>query len=296
MTVSHQPEQTELDLEAALTNFDTARDGYVAAMRALPGDALAYLRPGDDYTLGGLAVHVSYVLEHYVNVLDELAAAGSGECHPEDPEGLEQRALDRAKSELPSDQVEVELAATERLHVRVRGTLAGLGDGCVTKAPVWYPGADAAYPTSPADVLDWLTGHYLEHVPHIGSLLDEWRAGGAAAPRAVVDRFNEAFGRGDVDGVMALMTDDCVFENTYPPPDGERHAGRTAVRTFWERFFGSTDRPRFETEEIFAADDRVVARWRFSWGDPDGGGHVRGVDVFRVRDGKVAEKLSYVKG
>ena len=25
-------------------------------------------------------------------------------------------------------------------------------------------------------------------------------------------------------------------------------------------------------------------------------GHVRGVDVFRVRDGKVAEKLSYVKG
>jgi hypothetical protein len=26
------------------------------------------------------------------------------------------------------------------------------------------------------------------------------------------------------------------------------------------------------------------------------GGHVRGVDVMRVRDGKVAEKLAYVKG
>jgi len=25
-------------------------------------------------------------------------------------------------------------------------------------------------------------------------------------------------------------------------------------------------------------------------------GHVRGVDVFRVRDGRVAEKLCYVKG
>jgi len=24
--------------------------------------------------------------------------------------------------------------------------------------------------------------------------------------------------------------------------------------------------------------------------------HIRGVDLFRVRDGKVAEKLSYVKG
>ena len=38
--------------------------------------------------------------------------------------------------------------------------------------------------------------------------------------------------------------------------------------------------------------DRLVARWRYEWA----GGHVRGVDVFRVRDGRVAEKLSYVKG
>ena len=35
-----------------------------------------------------------------------------------------------------------------------------------------------------------------------------------------------------------------------------------------------------------------MQRWRYEWD----GGHVRGVDVFRVRDGKVAEKLSYVKG
>jgi hypothetical protein len=33
-------------------------------------------------------------------------------------------------------------------------------------------------------------------------------------------------------------------------------------------------------------------RWRFDWGS----GHVRGIDLFKVRDGKVAEKLSYVKG
>jgi hypothetical protein len=40
-----------------------------------------------------------------------------------------------------------------------------------------------------------------------------------------------------------------------------------------------------------------VLRWRFTWSEPDGSpGHVRGVDVLRMRDGKVAEKLSYVKG
>ena len=36
----------------------------------------------------------------------------------------------------------------------------------------------------------------------------------------------------------------------------------------------------------------MVARWRYDYGD----GHVRGVDLFTVRDGLVAEKLSYVKG
>lgn len=112
------------------------------------------------------------------------------------------------------------------------------------------------------------------------------------ATRAAVDRFNDAFNRHDVDAVMALMTDDVVFENTYPPPDGERHQGQAAVRAFWESFFGSTPSARFDAEEMFVAGDRAVVRWRFEWGD----GHVRGVDVIRVRDGKVAEKLSYVKG
>ena len=116
----------------------------------------------------------------------------------------------------------------------------------------------------------------------------------AGATLAVVARFNEAFNGHDVDAIMALMTTDCVFENTLPPPDGERFEGAAAVRSFWVRFFQSTPSACFETEEIFAAGDRCVVRWAFHWDDR--GGHVRGVDVMRVRDGRVAEKLSYVKG
>lgn len=119
-----------------------------------------------------------------------------------------------------------------------------------------------------------------------------------AATIAAVERFNEAFNRQDVDAVMAAMTGDCVFENTQPPPDGERHEGQAAVRAFWEAFFNVSPDARFETEEIFAAGDRCVVRWRYRWADDQLGkpGYVRGVDIFRVRDGKVAEKLSYVKG
>jgi ketosteroid isomerase-like protein len=112
-----------------------------------------------------------------------------------------------------------------------------------------------------------------------------------------IQRFNEAFGRKDVSAVMTAMTEDCVFENTYPPPDGERYEGQASVRTFWERFFHSSPHAVFETEEIFACGDRCVVRWVFHWVEPNGKqGHIRGIDVFRVRNGKVAEKLSYVKG
>lgn len=52
----------------------------------------------------------------------------------------------------------------------------------------------------------------------------------------------------------------------------------------------------FDTEEMFAVGDRCVFRWNYRWVDEDGmPGHLRGIDVFRVRDGKVAEKLVYAK-
>jgi uncharacterized protein (TIGR03086 family) len=117
-----------------------------------------------------------------------------------------------------------------------------------------------------------------------------WTPGGAAV-HAIAD----AFGAGDVDAIMEAMTDDCVFESTSPAPDGTRVVGAEAVRRVWVDLFGQTPDPRFETEEVVVAGDRGVLRWRFSWGG-DEPGHVRGVDVLRVRDGKVAEKLSYVKG
>jgi ketosteroid isomerase-like protein len=109
--------------------------------------------------------------------------------------------------------------------------------------------------------------------------------------------FSAAFGSGDADAIMALMTADVVFESTGPAPDGLRHEGSAAVRAVWVDLFGGTQDARFVEEESFATADRGVLRWRFSWTEPDGGeGHVRGVDVLTFRDGLVSHKLSYVKG
>lgn len=117
------------------------------------------------------------------------------------------------------------------------------------------------------------------------------------ATLTTIHAFNDALNRHDLDAVMALMADDCLFENTWPAPDGERYEGQAAVRGFWERLFAASPSANFDLEELFAAGDRATQRWRYTWVDSQGApGHIRGVDVFRVRDGKVAEKLAYVKG
>lgn len=109
--------------------------------------------------------------------------------------------------------------------------------------------------------------------------------------------FHDALNRHDVPAMMALMSDDCVFENTSPAPDGTRYAGKAAVTQFWQDFFDASPQAHIHVEEIFGLGWHCVLRWRYDWVDAAGQpGHVRGVDVFTVKDGLISEKLSYVKG
>ena len=113
----------------------------------------------------------------------------------------------------------------------------------------------------------------------------------------LLSAFNDAFNRHDVDDMMALMSNDCVFENTYPPPDGERLEGQEEVKAFWTHFFSQSPHASIEIEEMIITGARAVQRWRYRWMDAQGtAGYVRGVDVFRFRGEKIVEKLSYVKG
>jgi limonene-1,2-epoxide hydrolase len=113
----------------------------------------------------------------------------------------------------------------------------------------------------------------------------------------VVLEFNEAFNRHDVAAMMRLMSDDCVFVNTHPAPDGTVYSGKEVVTQFWQDFFRESPHARIEIEEIFGFGIRCVMRWRYDWIDEAGvKGHVRGVDLFQVKNGSICEKLSYVKG
>jgi steroid delta-isomerase-like uncharacterized protein len=110
--------------------------------------------------------------------------------------------------------------------------------------------------------------------------------------QATIEHFNVLFNQQDLDAVMALMTEDVVFENT----SGGRFEGADHVRALLQRAFALMTPGGFDTEELIVADDRVVVLWTYHFNRAEQGrGRIRGVDVFRLRAGKVAEKLSYVK-
>lgn len=118
----------------------------------------------------------------------------------------------------------------------------------------------------------------------------------AASTLDVIERFNDAFNRHDADALAGVMTDDTVFEDTSPAPDGRRIVGKTAVVEHWRAWFARNTEAVFEAEDVIVTGDRAVVRWIYRKPRNGQPWHLRGVDVFTVRDGKVAAKLAYVKG
>jgi len=111
---------------------------------------------------------------------------------------------------------------------------------------------------------------------------------------AVLKRFNDVFLTRKPDALSELVADDCVIENTQPAPDGSRHEGKDACVALWTQI--ATARGiNFEPESIIARGDRGEIRWRLVWG-PEPGDSVRGVNLMRIRDGRIVEAQGYVKG
>jgi ketosteroid isomerase-like protein len=107
-------------------------------------------------------------------------------------------------------------------------------------------------------------------------------------------RFNEVFLHHDPTVLSELVAENCVIENTTPAPNGERREGREACVALWTQI-ATTPGTRFDLEDVAAIDDRAIIRWRFWWGEGEENS-VRGVNLMRVRDGKIVEAMGYVKG
>lgn len=112
--------------------------------------------------------------------------------------------------------------------------------------------------------------------------------------RDVIERFNRAFESHRPDDLDELIGEGCILENTAPAPDGDRYEGRDACLAFWKGIASSINLA-FKAEEIWASQDRGLIRWQLRWSKARSD-RIRGVNIMRVRDGKIVEGMGYVKG
>ena len=116
-------------------------------------------------------------------------------------------------------------------------------------------------------------------------------------PARLVIQWMDAVNRHDLPGILALCSDDCRFESPHPAPEGTVFQGRQAIARYWQDFFTRSLEINFETEDVHGLGFRAVARWKCTWVDVDGNHkHIRGADLFKMKNGLFCEILSYVKG
>ena len=114
---------------------------------------------------------------------------------------------------------------------------------------------------------------------------------------AFVERFLTPWNAHDVEGAMALMTDDCIWEMPRGiHPHGSHFKGAPAVRAAIAKAFETMPDIAYELLRTSFGPDLVVLELQVTGTLPGGEKAMfHACDVMTVRDGKVAAKRSYRK-
>ena len=113
----------------------------------------------------------------------------------------------------------------------------------------------------------------------------------------MLERFADAWNRHDLDALMSMMTDDCVFDaSAGSEVNGQHNDGKQAVRAAYAEVFETFPDAHWANARHFVAGDRGVSEWTFTGTRTDGTRvEVTGCDLFTFREGKIAIKNSYRK-
>jgi ketosteroid isomerase-like protein len=113
----------------------------------------------------------------------------------------------------------------------------------------------------------------------------------------VLERLVDGYNRHDVEAIMALFADECVFEAPRgPDPWGRRFVGKEEVaRAVATRFDGIPD-VHYGDGAHFVAGDRGASEWTLTGTTVDGERlEVRGCDLWTFDGDKLARKDSFWK-
>ena len=110
---------------------------------------------------------------------------------------------------------------------------------------------------------------------------------------AMIEGAYEAFGRGDIPGILEVLTDDVEWHAPAVLPQGMDTTGKDGVTEFFGKVAGNWDDLQVEIDGIVASDDRVCAIGRAA-GELEGTrtGY-RFVHAWTIRDGLCARFDEY---
>lgn len=178
-----------IERQTALADFDHARDDFTDVLSQVPDEAMSYKPQGDDYTIGGIVMHVTNSLRMYSVVIGLMREAefqevrvagypGEGAVIEGDPEADWAQGIEGLDTdpEYAARNRQAAMSTMEAAHDKLAGQLAELVyDSFERSSPVYYPGAENTFPTSAADILRWQTDHYREHIKQVGEMLEQWK-------------------------------------------------------------------------------------------------------------------------
>jgi ketosteroid isomerase-like protein len=113
---------------------------------------------------------------------------------------------------------------------------------------------------------------------------------------AVLERFGQAWARADIEQLMSLITDDCVYSASVGPEPGCTYAGHAAVREGFASMlaFDASGEPR--EGRTFVAGCLAVAEWSYVHRSTAGDRReVRGCDIVEFRGRQICRKDAFRK-
>lgn len=113
----------------------------------------------------------------------------------------------------------------------------------------------------------------------------------------LLEAFSAAWNRHDINALMSMMADDCVFHTVAGPGVlGTTYQGRDEVRKGFEAAWINIPDAAWSDSQHFVVGDRGVTETTFSGTNPDGTRiEARMVDVFTFHNGKIAVKNAFRK-
>lgn len=167
-----------IDREIALANFDHARDDFVRAFGQVPDKAFRFRLNGIDREMGDLLPHMIRSLHLYDAVLDALVPSADDVAQPFQGRSVQSvQERDAAVQTLYAggEGRSAVLDELERAHDELAGRLREMAHKEYSRrSPVQYPASEEPLPTSAADILEWLTGHYNECIARIWQGIEDW--------------------------------------------------------------------------------------------------------------------------